>query len=246
MKKVVLVVIALVLMVSGVAAVSAYEAHLINVRAHVENALTITWPGLDEEIDFGTVFPEEWLTRDFIVQHSTSFCADNQTRVNSVEYSIFVEWKPCPDMEFAWWDPIEQEWVEGLDYYNWMGYFTYVGIDPVANPLADDLTLVGDPPAGAPGTAAKLVMAAPDPLRKIVPVLNPSDKIVVAIDVPVFEGYWNELTDRLVNPDGKPSGKDLPTYVVPADMPGFDPDGMDFGLDLKVQVTDIYKAEIVD
>jgi hypothetical protein len=119
-----------------------------------------------------------------------------------------------------------------------MGYFTYVGIEPVADPLAGDLALVGDPPAGAPGTAAKFVLAAPDALRKFVAPLNPSDKIVVAIDAPVFEGYWNSLTDV----DPKPSGLSAPTYVVPADMPGFDPRGMDFGLDLVIQVTDIYTA----
>jgi hypothetical protein len=79
-------------------------------------------------------------------------------------------------------------------------------------------------------------MDSPAPLRKIIQVLNPSDKIVIGIDVPVFAGYYNRLTDVPV----KPSGLDGPTYIIPADMPGFDQDGMDFGLDLKIQVTNIY------
>ncbi len=55
MKKILLGLSALVMVLSGVAMVSAYEAHLINVTAHVENALEVdTTP-----IDFGTVFPEE-------------------------------------------------------------------------------------------------------------------------------------------------------------------------------------------
>ena len=61
MKKVVLGLAALVLIVSGVAAVSAYEAHIINVKAKVENALTV---GVSR-LNYGTVFPEEFLLRTF-------------------------------------------------------------------------------------------------------------------------------------------------------------------------------------
>jgi hypothetical protein len=66
-----------------------------------------------------------------------------------------------------------------------------------------------------------------------------ADIITVGIDVPVFEGYYNEITDAMWQEEfqtTKPSGLDEPTWVVPADFPGFDPNGMDFGLDLKVQV----------
>jgi hypothetical protein len=34
----------------------------------------------------------------------------------------------------------------------------------------------------------------------------------------------------------------VPTYIIPDDMPGYDPDGMDFGLDLKIQVSDIVRV----
>jgi hypothetical protein len=240
-KKVILVLAALVLVASGVAAVSAYEAHLINVKAHVENAL---WVDTDE-IDFGTVFPEEWLIAHRDLRLSDS--AINETRIgelDSVEFIIAVEWKPSPDMEFAWDEDADisnnGQWIPGVGFYNWMGYFTYVGYN--VNGLAPNMNLVGDPPPGVPGTAAKTVLggpyiATPDPQR-----------IFVGIDVPVFEGYYNPLTDALVLKDvgmgfpTKPSGLLVPTYIIPDDMPGYDPDGMDFGLDLKIQVSDIVRV----
>jgi hypothetical protein len=69
MKKVLLVLGALVIVLSGVAMVSAYEAHVINVTAHVENAIVLEGVGIgpDYEYDFGTVFPEEWLRKIFVV-----------------------------------------------------------------------------------------------------------------------------------------------------------------------------------
>jgi hypothetical protein len=241
-KKVILVLAALVLVASGVAAVSAYEAHLINVKAHVENAL---WVDTDE-IDFGTVFPEEYLIAHRDIQLSES--AINETRIGEldrVEFIIAVEWKPCEGMEGTWDEDADisngGQWLPAPGYYNWMGYFTYV--DFGSNGLAPDMNLVGDPPAGPPGTAAKQVLggpyvATPDPQR-----------LYVTIDVPVFEGYYNKLTDDLVMKDidgdgdlEKPSGLTAPTWIIPADMPGFDPDGMDFGLDLKIQVSDIVRV----
>jgi len=234
MKKILSILAALVIVVSSVAAVSAYEAHLINVKAHVENALSVT----KKHVDFDTVFPEEWLKEEFTVQTSTSFCAPDQLRVTWVDYAIFAEWKPIVGNEFAWWDPIEQMWMSDTDFYNWMGYFTYVGIDAAnKTPQAagGNLVLVGNPPAGEPGSSAKWVMDAPALIHKVSTggPMNMSDLITVALDVPVFEGYVNDLTD----PEPKPSGLDDPTYVIPAEMPGFNPDGMDFGLDLTIQVT---------
>ncbi|MEE8471785.1 MAG: hypothetical protein V3S82_01315, partial [Dehalococcoidia bacterium] len=90
MKGILLGLSVLVLVLSGVAAVSAYEAHLINVTAHVENAMTVDTAA----IDYGTMFPEEWYTTDFHVTVSESFCEETQTRVSKIDYSIWVEWKP--------------------------------------------------------------------------------------------------------------------------------------------------------
>ena len=228
MKRVMLMVAALVMVVSGVAAVSAYEAHLINVTAHVENALKVdTTP-----IDFGTVFPEEWLGDKLLVELSESAVGEigeGVGELESVDLEVYAEWKPSANMTFAWDDG--GTWVADTGYYNWMGYFTYVGCN--SDGLAANMNLIGGPPAGNPGTAAKQILGGPYTLTGA-----GQNFVYVSIDVPDFEGYWNDLTD--VNP--KPSGLTAPTYVVPADMPGFDQNGMDFGLDLKIQVVDIVRV----
>jgi hypothetical protein len=214
MKKAILIVAALVLILSGVAAVSAYEAHLINVRAHVENAMSVTV----EELDFGTVFPEEWMIKEFTVQVSESFCKEDQLRVTYIDYAVWAEWKPDP----------------AGGYYYWLGDALYVGIDAaVKKPVAagGDLVLVGDAPAGPPG--AKWVMDAPVPLHKVTPNINSADLITIGLDAPVFEGYYNPLTD----PEPKPSGLNDPTLIIMKNDPRWNPDGVDLGVDIKIQVT---------
>ena len=81
-KKLLMALVAVVAVAGGIAALSAYEAHVINVTAHIENALSVpTTP-----IIFGTVFPQEMVTNDFTMGLSTSFLA--QSRVNAVDYKI--------------------------------------------------------------------------------------------------------------------------------------------------------------
>ena len=68
--------------VASVAAMSAYEAHVINVTAKIENALSVdTTP-----IHFGTIFPQEELDYGFDIALSQSFL--DETRVDDVEYII--------------------------------------------------------------------------------------------------------------------------------------------------------------
>jgi hypothetical protein len=212
-----LVLAALVTAASGVAMVSAYEAHLINVRAHVENAMLVD----TGEINFGTVFPQEWFTRDFTVSTSTSFCAPTQTRVNKIDYSIYVEWKPIPGTS-----PVE--------YYHWLGDALYIGIDAATKlPIAagGNLTPVGPtPPPGPPG--AKWVMDSSEPIFKGV---NLTDKITVGLDVPVFKGYYNALSDVAT----KPSGLNAPTVILEGNRNV--PAGITLGADIKIQVTNVYK-----
>ncbi len=89
-KKIALGLVAVVAVAGGVAALSAYEAHVINVTAHIENALDVH----PEEIKFGIVFPQEYVMRDFTVQLSQSFL--DATRVDDVAYVINQKLKPCP------------------------------------------------------------------------------------------------------------------------------------------------------
>jgi hypothetical protein len=241
MKKVLLVLAAVVLVASGVAAVSAYEAHVINVRAHVENALEVNL-GTPYELDFGTVFPEEWLTKEFVVGTSDSFCDTNQWRMTAVNYTVWVEWKTLSDNGTPG-DPSDDT------YYGWLGDALYIGIvDPPYTPAMEkpegaggDLVWVGNvTPPGPPG--ALKVWDSPEPIYKAKSgPQNQTDRIVVGLDVPVFEGFYNPLTDALACPDGKPSGLDEPTVVIAEDDPRWDPDGVDLGVDLKIQVTNIWK-----
>ena len=218
MKKLLLVLGALLMVVSGVAAVSAYEAHLINVTAHVENAMSVN----KDHIDFGTVFPEEWVLDDFIVGVSGSFCAEEQTRVSKIDYSVWVEWKP-----------------DGAGgYYPWLGDALYIGIHAAdLRPIAagGDLTPVGPAlPPGPPGAIE--VLQSTLALHKYAP-FNLVDRITVGLDVPVFEGYWNSLTDVAT----KPSGLSAPTVVIlESDTDRYFPDGVTLGADIKVQVENIY------
>ena len=69
---------------------AAFEAHVINVTATIENALSV--PIENEGLKFGTVFPQEAFSLQFPVGLSTSFLADTQQRVKVVDY--FIRQKP--------------------------------------------------------------------------------------------------------------------------------------------------------
>lgn len=81
-----------VLVTAGVVALSAYEAHVVNVTAHIENALKIL--PLTKKIDFGTVFPQEHRERSMTITTSESFCESTQTRVTNIDYKIVQKPKP--------------------------------------------------------------------------------------------------------------------------------------------------------
>ena len=231
MKKVILILAAIVLVASGVAAVSAYEAHVINVKAHVENALSVN----TSDVNFGTVFPEEWIVKHREVKLSDSACSELEDDLVGVNFTFFAEWKVCESETGYFYDNDTDTWDAGTaNFCQWMGDFLYVGWD--VDDTASQMTLVG-PALAAPPSAQQILTSGR---------LEDCDahQLYIGIDVPVFEGFYNPLTD----PEPKPSGLDDPTYIVPdgsreyVDMaahPAYDPEGMDFGIDLKIQVTGI-------
>jgi hypothetical protein len=85
-KKLLLALVAVLVVAGGVAALSAYEAHIINVTARIENALEVT----PDEILFGTVFPQEYLEQEITICTSDSFA--DEPRVDDVNY--FIRQKP--------------------------------------------------------------------------------------------------------------------------------------------------------
>lgn len=63
---------------------AAFEAHVINVTAKIENALYVH----PQSLRYGTTFPQEHLNTSFFIDFSESFSMDTQTRVGTVEYVI--------------------------------------------------------------------------------------------------------------------------------------------------------------
>ncbi|MFH1111477.1 MAG: hypothetical protein V1712_00185 [Patescibacteria group bacterium] len=86
MKKIILSFVAVATAVALVPMFAAFEAHVVNVTAKIENALSVT----TNAIDFGTVFPQEQLDEELTVSLSGSFIAEG--RVDDVEY--FIRQKP--------------------------------------------------------------------------------------------------------------------------------------------------------
>lgn len=93
MKKIVLTLAAVVAVTAGVVGMSAFEAHIINVTAHIENALKVD----TTSIAFGTVFPQEYTTQTATVELSNSFLA--QDRIDDIEYKIVQKPKPLPNIQ---------------------------------------------------------------------------------------------------------------------------------------------------
>ena len=86
MKKLSLILGAIALTLVALPLFSAFEAHVINVTATIENALSVPI----KAIDFGTVFPQEYLKESLGITLSDSFLAEN--RVDDVNY--FIRQKP--------------------------------------------------------------------------------------------------------------------------------------------------------
>lgn len=82
---------------------AAFEAHVINVTARIENALNVPI----KYLDYGTVFPQEYLLKDVPVRLSGSFM--NEDRVDDVEY--FIRQKPKCAIT----------WNNGTEYDNTVG-----------------------------------------------------------------------------------------------------------------------------
>jgi hypothetical protein len=62
----------------------------------------------------------------------------------------------------------------------------------------------------------------------------------VGLDVPVFREFYNFETD----PKPKPSGLQIPTVIIEPSEDRYLPDGVDLGVDLIIQVTDIHNPQV--
>ena len=223
-KKILISVGAIIAGIAGVVAMSAYEAHVINVTAHIENALFVD----ATPIEFGTVFPQEYLEEELTIQLSGSFLAEN--RVDDVQY--IIKQKPkckldpsyqgtelplyapvgyathecpefylvmeslCPFLSKTDGDPDDQNDISHLSYY----------IDPTPNAPNS-----GDEYCETPGTDAQGYLSKEDS--------DFSDLWIIDLKVPPVLGFI---------------GQDWP-----AGCPTVKKDSQDYGCDLWVEVTGI-------
>jgi len=218
-KKILLGLVAIVVVAGGVAALSAYEAHIINVTAHIENALKVT---PNAPIAFGTVFPQEYFERRLFITTSESFCESDQRRVLNIDYKIVQ--KPKCVNEAGDYAPVDYATHECPDGYKEM---------PILCPYLSKTPVYEDePPYTDYGVPAfhDLSVVATGTINKDHDLL---DEWIIDLAVPCYEGYcaqdWPDFV-RSHNPNADPS-----MYEAIGD-----PDGTDFGCDLWIEVTNIY------
>lgn len=219
-KKILLGLAAVVVVAGGVAALSAYEAHIINVTAHIENALSVH----DDEISFGTVFPQEYLERQFTVQLSDSFLAE--PRVWDVQYEIVQKPKCicdapqeilCEEGDYAPVDYATEACPEGfVEMENLCPFLSKMDADP------------GD--QNDYGVPSYYVEGDPDVCR------TPSPEVATGM---LYKGEVSDIVDLWtvdlkVPPVAGYVGQDWP-----AGCPTVAQNDVDYGCDLWVEVTGI-------
>ena len=206
-KKIILGLVAVVVVVGGVAAMSAYEAHVINVTAKIENALSV----VTDPIQFGTVFPQEKLYKNLIVQLSGSFLTAD--RVDDVEYVI--KQKPKPRMpedavychENSPMDPSNPD----DDYYN----FCYPVLCEYLSKTPDD-DVPNDTGLSAFHSMGRMAYGYLSKADN-----DQVDNWIIDLDVPCFEGQCAQDWDH--------QGWELPARL----------ESEVFGCDLWIEVTGI-------
>jgi len=222
MKKVLLGLGAIVVMIAAVPLFAAYEAHVINVTAHIENALRVH----SNSYDFGTVFPQEHFeginTFTFEVGTSDSFCATGQTRVLNIDYKIVRKPKPIDPADHQYCYDHRNDTTKPTDYYTrcYPNMCAALSAEPK---LLDD---VGNDIGFASFTDPEVVIAT-GKLHKKVDIGDPmsddrTDIWYLDLDVPCFEGQCAQ--------DWTHQGWELD--------PAFE--GKTFGCDYWVEVTAIY------
>lgn len=220
MRKIPLVLIGVVLVAGGVAAVSAFEAHVINVTAHIENALSV----LTKEIDFGTVFPQEYLEKPFIVFLSDSFMAAD--RVDDVSYTIKQKPK-CKAIE-----PGTEPVYKPVDYTTDLcpaGYKEMLSLCPFLSKTDADPDDNND--IGVPSYFDGKFLTCHEPSQD-----NATGKLS-KIKQDTSDGW---IVDLKVPPVKGTVGQDWP-----ANCPTISADSQDWGCDLWIEVTGISEKPVL-
>ena len=243
MKKRILLSLALVAAVAvGAMGLVAYEAHIINVTAHIENALYVH----PDSIAFGTVFPQEYVERQVTIEMSDSFRSED--RVDDIEYVI--KQKPkceciydevddpdefdryCTKGQYA---PVNYATHKCPDLMDDAGNTLYVAMQSLCTYLSkvdadpDDNNDTSHPSYyvpekvdGSTTTPAHCIKPGPDATGRLSKIENDLlDLWTIDLKAPPFDGYV---------------GQDWPAGCP---VLGGDPDGQDFGCDLWIEITEI-------
>ena len=221
-KKILLTLLAGFVLVVSLPLMAAYEAHVINVTAHIENALRVIPPG---EMTFGTVFPQEYHEKNIVVTTSESFCAGDQRRVLNIDYKIVQ--KPKCVNEAGEYAPVDHATHECPVGYEEMPLLCpYLSKTPAHEdpPPYDDY---GVPAFHDPSDPASIATGTINKDHDL------ADEWIIDLAVPCFDGMCAQDYVEFVhsyNPDADPDD-----YTPLAEL-----ESSDFGCDLWIEVTDIY------
>ena len=225
----------------GAAAFSAFEAHVINVTATIENALSV--PIEQTGLSFGTTFPQEAFDQAFDVSLSQSF--QDERRVDDVEYTIRQKPKCAGDNDPSIHPQVTEVPIPGTDDSDFKCP-TGSHIMPLLCPYLSKHEVTTDDPAGGdndgPGINSfhglpnqwtlktTLATAVNGKLQKLTGDI--SDLWNIDLHVPCFQGQcaqdWASFVQR-ENPDADPNA-----YMVdPANEHNV------FGCDLWLETTKI-------
>ncbi len=230
---------------------AAFEAHVVNVTAKIENALFVH----PESLEFGTVFPQEYFESSFFIAFSQSFSEAKQKRVGKVGYVI--EQKPKPREEFREALGIEQarDWCHthvpdplyrGYSASDpaWQEFLTncYPTLCPYLSKHPDNLPARGPNALNDHGLPAFHNPESEHATGTLVKFNangttignDPSDTWTVDLAVPCFRGSCAQDWDAFVQ-GHNPAATSTTEFQLPPDL-----EHQVFGCDLWVEVTKIY------
>ena len=202
---------------------AAFEAHVINVRAHIENALKVD----SNHIDLGILFPNETdLTiSGFKVVLSESFLRDTQTRVKDVSYFIRCKSKGEHDTQSTWDTPEADD--HDRDYWKKHSLCPYFNVTSTENEGDTHKSANLDKGSGARGQAP----ASSDTWNINVPW------------VPPFAGYASQSElggPTLTNDPDLEFPNSVSEVVPPSEI------GADYGADLWIETCGFSYAAVGD
>ncbi|MEK7568285.1 MAG: hypothetical protein AAB498_01490 [Patescibacteria group bacterium] len=208
---------------------AAFEAHVINVTATIENALYVH----PESRNFGTMFPQEYKELGIFVTFSQSFSAENQQRVDDVDYVIKQKPKPRPEYVKEVGLDAARQWCH--DNYGAGDYLDncYPSLCPYLSKTPDNFPSPGND-VGVPAFHDPFATSsiAKGTINKN--GVDVSDNWIIDLAVPCFKGQCSQDWASFVK-KYNPSVLNPDDYMAPKGM-----SGQTFGCDLWIEVTKIY------